>query len=140
MAFLLRRATIDTRSFYFGMCESQVEHDWVMSQTLHELTQQFMNGELQIPSVGKLGTEFDESELESMPPPPALTKLVIDSEDSSKLVVPLNLVKTWQFDTQFGKEFSEWLDGCVAAGHSVAVEEPVKNDATPGRKRGAVRD
>ena len=70
------------------MCESQVEHDWVMHQTLQELTQQFMNGELQLPSVGKLGTEFDESKLEPMPPPPAFTKLMIDSEDSNKLVVP----------------------------------------------------
>ena len=50
---------------------------------------------------------------------------------------PLNLVKTWQFHTQFGKEFSEWLAGFVAAGHSVSVEEPEKNDVTPGRKRGA---
>ena len=91
MSFLLKRATIDTRSFYFGICESQVEYDFVLNQTLHDLIQQFMNGDLQLPGVGKLGTEFDESKLEPKPTPPALTKLVIDSEDSSKLMPPL----TW---------------------------------------------
>ena len=87
--------------------------------------------------LGSSGQKFDESKLEPTPTPPALTKLMIYSEDSSKLIVPLNLVKTWQFHTQFGKEFSEWLDGFVAAGHAVSVEEPVKNDVPPGRKRGA---
>ena len=67
MSFLLRRATIDTRSFYFGICESQVEYDCVLNQTLHDLIQQFMNGDLQLPGVGKLGTEFDESKLEPRP-------------------------------------------------------------------------
>lgn len=129
---------VDTSNFWARQAFKVVEYDFLLNQTLQDLTQQFMNGELfQLPSRGKLGTEFDECKLESKPPPPALTKLVIDSEDSNKLVVPLNLVKTWQFHTQFGEEFSAWMDGCVAAGHSVSVEEPEKNDATPGRKRGA---
>ena len=46
MAFLLNRCTLDTRTFYFGICEDQMELDWVASTGIDEFVVKFTANDL----------------------------------------------------------------------------------------------
>ena len=81
MAFLLNRCMLDNRTFYFGICEDQMELDWVTSTGIEELVVKFMANELDIPGIGKCNLEMDESKLEKRLPPPTFTMLLLDPDD-----------------------------------------------------------
>ena len=51
-AFLLNRCMLDNRAFYFGMCEDQLELDWVSSTGIDELVVKSMANELDILASG----------------------------------------------------------------------------------------
>ena len=69
MASLLNRSMMGNRTFYFGICEDQMELGWVTSSGIEELVVQFMANALDIPGIGKCTMEIGESKLEKRLPP-----------------------------------------------------------------------
>ena len=84
MAFLLSRSMLDNVTFDFGICEDQMELDWVTSTGIEELVVKCMANALEIPVIGKCNLEMDESKLEKRLPPPTFTKLLLDPDDDKK--------------------------------------------------------
>ena len=109
-AFLMKRSGFPTSFFYYGVCENQVELDWVLNQAQKYLEVQVMDGKMQIPGAQKIEPKMPDDLLEPIPRPPTLNKLVLGGPDKNKLCMPVELAKQWQFHAVFGTDFTAFLN------------------------------
>ena len=64
--FILRRSNFDVSAFYFGVCEDQVELDWVMTTMRDMLSARMLEGQMPLPNGHRLPV-LTEDMLDAMP-------------------------------------------------------------------------
>jgi hypothetical protein len=126
-AFLkLRRLYSNLNFFYIGFTDSQVETSWLMKATVDEFVEAIEDGSFTLPGK-KFDTKLNEEELDPLPPAPTLNVCVLNAA-KDKLILPAAIVKKWQGNATFGREFSKWVDEFVAEPmHELGTE----GDETP---------
>ena len=98
-----------------------------------------MDGTIQVPGGNALKKEMSMDQLEAAPPPPKFNKMVVGGDKKDTLMLPIAVVKEWQFHATFGSDFKAWMDANCERFTVVddAIPEPLP---TPGGKRGASGD
>ena len=146
VAFLLNRQTsLGEKTFYFGLCESQVEADWAENMIFEEVKRKFLENQLDLPGIGK--PQAEDVKEDAMPPKPVLKYLTINGEDdTSFMTVSQELVKQWLCNPKFGQDFKLWIDNFVANGNKVQEVAPAADvprplaggggEHTPGKRGG----
>ena len=130
-AFAFNRAMFNCPTFFIGICETQVEKDWVTADMIDTLAEKIKNHEMCLPNGEKLKTEMPADMVEPMPPAPNTNKLVITGDT---LVLPVSIVKQWQFHPMFGLQFVAWMDEFVAKGNKFSVASSEPDDKSPGKR------
>ena len=109
-AYCKIRNTFGASMYFFGLCENQTEHSWILSDLEDQLSAGFLE-EGKLPSGEVLEESMPNDLLEALPPPPKLNHLIITGEELDKqLYLPAHIVKQWSLHQAHGKEFTKWLD------------------------------
>ena len=120
--------------FYRGFCADYTELEWVTTTIENELAEQYEQG-AKLPGGEELQKEMSTDLLEPMPSLPKLNVLTIEQDDfTSKLCISAAEVRKWSNGTISSKEFSEWLDKFIQAGH--IVKEDAAAQGTPQKRKG----
>jgi len=117
-AFCYNRSLFTCPTFFLGVCESQVEKEWLMVELVDRLAAKVRAGEIMMPNGQAFNATINPDLLVPMPVAPKTNKLIINNE---ALVLPLDIVKTWQFHPDFGKMFVDWMDKFVGMGDKFLV-------------------
>ena len=129
-AFCSQRAIHTTPSlFYVGVCENQLELDWVHKIVQESLADKYEQGALAMPSGAKCEKEVPADLLDPLPARPQMNLLIISPEH--KLQMPAAIVKEWQLHPKFGTEFVTWLDQFV---QKYVIMDPSDPTPEPGKR------
>ena len=135
LAYLLNRGSWSTTSFFFGVCENQIELEWVWQLGKDALSSRYKDGTMALPGGMKL-KDASEDMFDPIPAEPTLHKLVVGGADRTELHMPVELVKTWSRHPTFGVEFRVFMDNFAKNGHKIVEENsPPPPNASP-HKRG----
>lgn len=108
-AFIAHRAnfTSSLHLFWIGVCLSAKEAEYITSDIKEFMVDKMEAGTMPVPS-GLGAPPQEAAPSESVPPPPKLNLLLINSDN--KLQIPVSVVKEWQLHPRFGTQFTAWLD------------------------------
>ena len=136
-AFAFNRSMFDLPTFYVGICECQTDKDWVLADITEAVTEKVIAGQMLLTNGKALQVEMPADKIDPLPQAPATNRLVIKD---NKLILPLEIVKEWQFHPLFGKEFVIWMDKFNAKGDQFVVSEQTTTQSqeppTPNKRRG----
>ena len=135
----LKRQSVNTPLFYFGVAEEGKEKDWLQSTQRENMIEKVMDGSLKIPGAQPT-SEISDDVLPAVPPKPRLNVLVIGKQDKPE--IPVHIVKQWQFHATFASDFTRWMDAFLEKGGIVQEEnkkdekkEEKETEEEDGKKR-----
>ena len=140
-AFIHKRATFAKPAFFWGLCESESQADWVKEETKVWLASQLQNHTISLPGVKVLDQKAkseDDGSSDLTPPVLEVFKLFPDGV----VRLPQALYNQWMLHPRFKAEFEHALDGVrQALGYEEGVEvispEEVSESQAPNNKRQA---
>lgn len=114
-AFVSRRMAMNTPAFYFSAVGDAREAEWFEATKRQMLKDMVLAGTLKVPGSAEVRAECPQEYLESEPEPPSLNRLAIvetgEAEKKEKrLVLPQELLQTWQNHNEFGSQFQVFRD------------------------------
>jgi hypothetical protein len=141
-AFLKLRRLYSTLNFYYiGFSESQVEANWLLKSTIDELVEAIDEGSFTLPGK-KFEAKMCDEELDPLPAAPNMNVCCMNAA-KSKLILPAAVIKQWQANESFGRQFSQWVDDFLTNPlHEIGTEaaadpgQPNADETPNGNKRG----
>jgi hypothetical protein len=128
-----RQQYSQTSLFYFGVCESQMEQDWITASIKDMMVESFQDGSTTLPGNLRLEDKINEDLLDPIPPLPQMNLLTVGGAAKNELQMPSGVAKKWQFHPIFGGDFVPWLDE-FATTYKVVDDQAEMAAKTPSKR------